>query len=189
MVDHRCWNAGDAVFRQWTRTRSWTQARQVRRVGDIDSDGRVEQHAPQMRCGSRAGRAKGYLGLVSGRRWWFVCPKTAKRVSKVYMPPGAVTFASRGAHRLAYKSQRETPFARACSRACAVAWATTRASAPPSRSHQACAGGRLIASWRKSRPLKAWPCELAGKVLMRGTGEQGVASCPTRPRKTTSSPS
>ena len=117
MVDHRCWNAGDAVFRQWTRTRSWTQARQVRRVGDIDSDGRVEQHAPQMRCGSRAGRAKGYLGLVSGRRWWFVCPKTAKRVSKLYLPPGAVTFASRGAHRLAYKSQRETPFARACSRA------------------------------------------------------------------------
>ena len=47
-----------------------------------------------------------------GRRWWFVCPKTAKRVSKLYLPPGAVTFASRGAHRLAYKSQRETPFAR-----------------------------------------------------------------------------
>jgi hypothetical protein len=52
-----------------------------------------------------------------GRRWWFVCPKTAKRVSKLYLPPGAVTFASRGAHRLAYKSQRETPFARSISRA------------------------------------------------------------------------
>ena len=52
-----------------------------------------------------------------GRRWWFVCPKTAKRVSKLYLPSGAVTFASREAHRLAYKSQRETPFARACSRA------------------------------------------------------------------------
>jgi hypothetical protein len=52
-----------------------------------------------------------------GRRWWFVCPKTAKRVSKLYLAPGAMTFASRGAHRLAYKSQRETPFARSISRA------------------------------------------------------------------------
>ena len=111
-----------------------------------------------------------------GRRWWFVCPKTAKRVSKVYMPPGAVTFASRGAHRLAYKSQRgdfPSPARVAAPSRPAVAWATTRASAPPSRSHQACAGGRLIASWRKSRPLKAWPRELAGRGAYEGDWRAG----------------
>ena len=41
-----------------------------------------------------------------GRRWWFVCPRTAERVSKLHLPNGAYTFASRRAYRLAYPSQR-----------------------------------------------------------------------------------
>jgi hypothetical protein len=36
-----------------------------------------------------------------GRRWWFVCPRTGQRVSKLHLPPGATIFASHKAYRLA----------------------------------------------------------------------------------------
>ena len=52
-----------------------------------------------------------------GRRWWFVCPRTAERVSKLHLPNGAYTFASRRAYRLAYPSQRELPRDRSSTRA------------------------------------------------------------------------
>jgi hypothetical protein len=63
------------------------------------------------------------IGLVSspqpfgGRRWWWICPITGRRAAKLYKPPGGDRFASRQAWGLAYRSQRETPFDRACSRA------------------------------------------------------------------------
>jgi hypothetical protein len=43
-----------------------------------------------------------------GVRWFWVCPGTGRRVSKLYLPNGAVNFRSRGpkAYRLAYQSQR-----------------------------------------------------------------------------------
>src|SRR3954447_9974884 len=47
------------------------------------------------------------------QRWWFVCPRTGRRVTKLYLPLGALRFASRHAYRLAYQSQRETPSSRA----------------------------------------------------------------------------
>jgi hypothetical protein len=43
-----------------------------------------------------------------GRRWWFICPIKKIRVAKLYLPPGAMTFASRQAHRLTYQSCRES---------------------------------------------------------------------------------
>jgi len=52
-----------------------------------------------------------------GRRWWFLCPKTGARVTKLHLPPGAQTFGSRTAYRLGYRSQRETPRDRALNRA------------------------------------------------------------------------
>jgi hypothetical protein len=52
-----------------------------------------------------------------GRRWWFVCPRTGDLVSKLYLPAGAFTFASRRAYRLSYRSQRESPRDRALGRA------------------------------------------------------------------------
>jgi hypothetical protein len=52
-----------------------------------------------------------------GWRWWFLCPRTGKRVAKLYMPPGAATFCSRRACRLPYRSQREAPHDRALRRA------------------------------------------------------------------------
>ncbi|MFC4174166.1 hypothetical protein ACFOYU_19305 [Microvirga sp. GCM10011540] len=42
-----------------------------------------------------------------GRRWWFVCPSTGRRVMKLYLPYGARIFASQKAYRLGYAVQRE----------------------------------------------------------------------------------
>lgn len=44
-----------------------------------------------------------------GRRWWFVCPKTAERVGKLYLPNGGRLFLSRLAYGLGYRSQRIAP--------------------------------------------------------------------------------
>jgi hypothetical protein len=52
-----------------------------------------------------------------GPRWWFICPRTQRRATKLYLPNAAYTFASREAHRLAYRSQREAPYDRALRRA------------------------------------------------------------------------
>jgi hypothetical protein len=42
-----------------------------------------------------------------GRRWWFVCPSTGRRVMKLHLPYGARVFASRQAYRMGYAVQRE----------------------------------------------------------------------------------
>jgi hypothetical protein len=52
-----------------------------------------------------------------GRRWWWVCPRRGDLVSKLYKPSGGGIFASRKAHRLAYRSQRQSPYDRAISQA------------------------------------------------------------------------
>jgi hypothetical protein len=44
-------------------------------------------------------------GLL-GRRWWFRCPVNGVRVTKLYLPPGAIRFASRQAHELTYTSRQ-----------------------------------------------------------------------------------
>jgi hypothetical protein len=44
-----------------------------------------------------------------GLRWWFICPFSGRRVSKVYLPlVGPAAFASRHAYRLGYACQRES---------------------------------------------------------------------------------
>lgn len=48
-----------------------------------------------------------------GRRWYFVCPRTRLTCEKVFLPNGAVTFASRRAYRLAYQVERDPPMERA----------------------------------------------------------------------------
>jgi len=49
-----------------------------------------------------------------GRRWWWVCPATGRRCSKLYLPNGGTRFLSRGpgAYRLAYASQNGGPLDR-----------------------------------------------------------------------------
>jgi hypothetical protein len=43
-----------------------------------------------------------------GRRWWWRCPSSGRRVAKLYLPPGAKKFAARAVYRLAHRSQRGT---------------------------------------------------------------------------------
>ena len=52
-----------------------------------------------------------------GRRWWFRCPVTGRRVAKLHCPPGGDIFASRRAFGLAYRSQCERASERALTRA------------------------------------------------------------------------
>jgi hypothetical protein len=54
---------------------------------------------------------------LGGRRWWWICPCCGDLVSKLYKPSGGALFASRKAHRLAYRSQRQSPHDRAISQA------------------------------------------------------------------------
>jgi hypothetical protein len=51
-----------------------------------------------------------------GRRWWWICPTRGYLVAKLYMPAGGGIFASRIAHRLAYRSQRQSSRDRALTR-------------------------------------------------------------------------
>jgi hypothetical protein len=57
-----------------------------------------------------------------GRRWWWVCPWRDGLVAKLYKPAEGWIFASRKAHRLAYRSQRQSPHDRALSQAFKRRW-------------------------------------------------------------------
>jgi hypothetical protein len=52
-----------------------------------------------------------------GLRWWFICPRSNRRVRKLYLPLGGRHFWSRRAYRLGYASQRQTVYDRALRRA------------------------------------------------------------------------
>jgi hypothetical protein len=45
-----------------------------------------------------------------GRRWWFLCPRTARRTTKLFLPNGGSHFWSRQAYGLGYRCQREDRF-------------------------------------------------------------------------------
>jgi hypothetical protein len=47
-----------------------------------------------------------------GRRWWFQCPRTGRRTTKLYLPNGGSHFWSRKAYGLGYACQREGRFDR-----------------------------------------------------------------------------
>lgn len=44
-----------------------------------------------------------------GVRWWFRCPRTSARATKLYLPLGGNVFASRQYYRLGYQVTRESP--------------------------------------------------------------------------------
>ena len=48
-----------------------------------------------------------------GVRWWFRCPRTGRRCTKLFLPLGGHQFWSRYAYRLGYASQREDAAGRA----------------------------------------------------------------------------
>jgi hypothetical protein len=68
------------------------------------------------------------IGLASvpanfgGRKWFFLCPRTYRRVSVLWKPPGSPYFAARQAfgRQVAYGSQFEAPRDRAISKARAI---------------------------------------------------------------------
>jgi hypothetical protein len=47
-----------------------------------------------------------------GRRWWFLCPRTGRRTTKLFLPNGGSHFWSRQAYGLGYRCQREDRFSR-----------------------------------------------------------------------------
>ena len=47
-----------------------------------------------------------------GHRWWFLCPRTGYRTTKLFPPNGGRHFWSRRAYRLGYACQREDTFCR-----------------------------------------------------------------------------
>jgi hypothetical protein len=47
-----------------------------------------------------------------GRRWWFQCPRTGRRATKLFLPNGGWHFWSRQAYGLGYACQREDRFGR-----------------------------------------------------------------------------
>jgi hypothetical protein len=47
-----------------------------------------------------------------GRRAWFLCPRTARRTTKLFLPNGGWHFLSRQAYGLGYACQREDRFSR-----------------------------------------------------------------------------
>ena len=111
-------------------TLTWTNTRTGVHVGSIGFEsrldcktGRVRLHYTTTHRDSGIHSSDYWIQLettpqpLGGRRWWFLCPKLGGRTTKLYLPPGAMTFASRKAHRLGYRSQRETPQDRALSRA------------------------------------------------------------------------
>lgn len=123
----------DRLFRPgqgWAGSIVWTYVGTGERVGSIgyhallgDERGRVRLHYTTTRWNGEKRASDYWVELTTtpqpfgGRRWWFRCPRTGARVAKLHLPPGALTFASRQAYRLAYRSQRETPRDRALGRA------------------------------------------------------------------------
>lgn len=47
-----------------------------------------------------------------GRRWWFLCPRTARPTTKLFLPNGGWHFWSRQAYSLGYACQRDDRFGR-----------------------------------------------------------------------------
>lgn len=122
----------DGLFRPgcaWGGSLIWTNTTTGERVGSIGYEAHLGEESGRVRLyytttsnwnGERR-ESDYWIQLATtpqpfgGRRWWFICPRTGRRVSKLHLHGG--TFASRQAHRLAYRSQRETKYDRALRRA------------------------------------------------------------------------
>ena len=123
----------DKLFRPgcgWGGSLIWTNTTTGERIGSISYQAHLGQESGRVRLMYTTTQWDGerresdyWIPLETtpqpfgGRRWWFVCPRTGRRASKLYLPNGAFTFAARQAYRLAYRSQREAPHDRALRRA------------------------------------------------------------------------
>jgi len=89
----------------------WTRVGSGERVGSVDYEAHMAADRGHVRLRYTSTHAdngeKRYSDYTislettpqtfGGRRWWFVCRRTAERVSKLHLPDGAYTFASRRA--------------------------------------------------------------------------------------------
>lgn len=111
-------------------TITWTNTMTGGRVGWIGYEACLGEAAGRVRLQYTTTRLRGekhesdyWIDLETtpqpfgGRRWWFICPRTLDRVANLHLPPGSLTFASRRAYTLGYRSQRETPRDRSLGRA------------------------------------------------------------------------
>jgi len=76
-----------------------------------------------------------------GRRWWFQCPRTGRRTTKLFLPNGGRHFWSRQAYGLGYACQREGSFDRLQRRAAML-------------NRQL--GGKGWATWESPPPKPKW---------------------------------
>jgi hypothetical protein len=79
----------------------------------------LEHHSGRRRSGpwNQRVRLEAAPCRFGGVRWWWVCPATGRRATKLYLPGDGARFLSRQAHGLAYASQREDEIDRAHRRA------------------------------------------------------------------------
>lgn len=92
-----------------------------------------------------------------GRRWWFLCPRTACRTTKLLLPRGGWHFWSRQAYGLRYACQREGRFDRLQRRAATLnrqaggeGWSTWAIRPPKPKSMHWRTYERKIASWERA---------------------------------------
>jgi hypothetical protein len=108
----------------------WTNTTTGEQAGSIGYEAHLGQESGRVRLRYTTTRGNGerresdyWIQLETtpqpfgGRRWWFVCPQTGVWAAKLYLPNGAITFASRRAYRLTYACQREPAHYRALRRA------------------------------------------------------------------------
>ena len=120
----------DGLLRPSSGTLTWTYVGSGERVASVsyqvsmgDQRGWIHLRYTRARWDGTQHDVESWIELVTtpqpfgGRRWWFRCPRTGARVAKLHLPPGAPTFASQRAYRLAYKSQCEGAYDRAIGRA------------------------------------------------------------------------
>jgi hypothetical protein len=124
----------DRLFRPgcaWGGSLVWTDTTTGERVGSIRYEAHLGQESGRVRLRYTTTRWNGerqkfdyWIQLETtpqpfgGRRWWFMCPRrTGVRATKLFLPDGAFTFASRQAYRLSYPCQREAAHYRALRRA------------------------------------------------------------------------
>jgi len=109
-----------------TQSGTWQWTRDGERSATINYT--VRRHAPRAATLELSYRINGEsiaysIALIAqpcrfgGLRWFGLCPRTGRKVSKLYLPNGAKRFLSRQAYRLAYRSQCDAAgLDRACNR-------------------------------------------------------------------------
>ena len=124
-------------------------------------DRRDRPNVPKRRKATLAGQRRQSAQPFGGRRWWFICPRTGRRVLKLHKPSGALTFASRQAYitgsptSLSGKPTTTAPCAATSS--CGAGLGRTAGSATTFRNRNGCGCGPTTGSSRKfGRPRGSW---------------------------------